>query len=113
MNLQNFDVGYKGTVYVEHLNIEVEMKIISIRRNELTGEIIALTLGNTRRSLIRSPVMSQTIVSANSATDKLAVSLQQQLIEMQTDLMASSISGMETFRITDLERRTINELEGN
>ena len=113
LNLQNFDVGYKGTVYVEHLNIEVEMKIISIRRNELTGEIIAITLGNTRRSLIRSPVMSQTIVSANSATDKLAVSLQQQLIEMQTDLMASSINGMETFRITDLERRTINELEGN
>lgn len=113
LNLQNFDVGYKGTVYVEHLNIYVEMKIVSIRRNELTGEIIAITLGNTRRSLIRSPVMSQTIVSANSATDKLAVSLQQQLIEMQTDLMASSISGMETFRITDLERRTINELEGN
>lgn len=115
LNLQNFDVGYKGTVYVEHLNIDVEMKITSIRRNELTGEIIELALGNTRRSMIRSTVMSQTIVSPNSVEGKNAMisqSLQKQLYDTQTAIMSKDINGMETFKISDIERRTINELEG-
>lgn len=115
LNLQNFDVGYKGTVYVEHLNIDVEMKITSIRRNELTGEIIELALGNTRRSLIRSTVMSHTIVSPNSIEGKNAMisqSLQQQLYDTQTAIMSKDINGMETFKISDIERRKINELEG-
>ena len=114
-NLQNFDVGYKGTVYVEHLNIDVEMKINSIRRDELTGEVIQLTLGNIRRSMIRSTVMSNTIVSPNSVEGKNAAitqSLQKQLYDTQTAIMSKDIEGMEMFAISDLERRTISELEG-
>ena len=115
LNLQNFDVGYKGTIYVEHLGINVEMKIVSIRRNELTGEAIQIVLGNTRRSLIRQTVMSGTICSPNSVEGKNtlnAQSLQEELYTTQTSLMAESINGMELFSIAELERRTINELEG-
>lgn len=115
INLQNFDVGYKGTVYVEHLGIDVEMKINSIRRNELTGEALQITLGNTRQSLIRSTVMSGTIVSPNSPEGKntlITESLSKQLYDTQTAIMSKDINGMETFKISDIERRTINELEG-
>lgn len=115
LNLQNYDVGYRGTIYVEHLGIDVEMKIVSIRRNELTGEAIQITLGNTRRSLIRQTVMSQTIVSPNSVEGKNVAatqSVQQELYNTQTALMSMSIAGMEAFSIAELERRTINELEG-
>lgn len=115
ITLQNYDVGYKGTIYVEHLGIDVEMKIVSIRRNELTGEAIQITLGNTRRSLIRQTVMSQTIVSPNSVEGKNVAamqSMQAELYNTQTALMSMSIVGMEAFSIAELERRTINELEG-
>lgn len=115
INLQNYDVGYKGTVYVEHLGIDVEMEIVSIRRNELTGEAIQITLGNSRRSMIRSTVMSQTIVSPNSVEGKNAAAtqaVQKELYNTQTALMGMSIAGMEAFKISDLERRTIAELEG-
>ena len=115
INLQNFDVGYKGRVYVEHLGIDVEMEIVSIRRNELTGEAIQITLGNSRRSMIRSTVMSQTIVSPNSVEGKNAAAtqaVQKELYNTQTALMGMSIAGMEAFKISDLERRTIAELEG-
>ena len=115
INLQNYDVGYKGRVYVEHLGIDVEMEIVSIRRNELTGEAIQITLGNSRRSMIRSTVMSQTIVSPNSVEGKNAAAtqaVQKELYTTQTALMGMSIAGMEAFKISDLERRTIAELEG-
>lgn len=114
-NLQNYDVGYKGTVYVEHLGIDVEMKINSIRRNELTGEAIQINLGNTRGSLIRQTVMSGTIVSPNSVEGKNTVnnqSMQQELYDTQTIIMSKDIAGMEAFSIAELERRTISQLEG-
>lgn len=115
IDLQNYDVGYKGTVYVEHLGIDVDMKIVSIRRNELTGEAVQLALGNTRASLIRQTVMSQTIVSPNSVAGKNTANnqtVQQELFNTQTALMSQNIDGMELFSISDLERRSINELEG-
>ena len=115
VNLQNYDIGYKGTVYVEHLGINVEMKIVSIRRNELTGEAISITLGNTRRSLIRQTVMSGTICSPNSVEGKNTnnvMSVQRELYATQTALMGQSIDNLELFAIADTERRTIKELEG-
>ena len=116
VNLQNFDVGYQGLVYVEHLGINVSMKITSIKRNELTGEVISIKLGSVRGSLIRQTVMSQTIVDPNSVEGKNAVNnakLQQELEEAYMKIMSSSISGMMTFTINQLEEHTIDELEGN
>lgn len=115
LNLQNFDVGYTGKVYVEHLGIDVQMRIVSIRRNELTGEALEITLGNMRGSLIRQTVMSGTIVSPNSVEGKNTTNnqtIQQELYTTQTSLMNKDIAGMELFPIADIEQRAINELEG-
>ena len=115
LNLQNYDVGYTGIVYIARLGINVATKIVSIKRNELTGEVLSIKLGNNRRSLIRSTVMSQTIVSPNSVEGKNTLNnseLQQELYDTQTGLMGESIAGMEAFSINELELRTINELEG-
>lgn len=115
LNLQNVDVGYTGKIYVEHLGIDVDMKVTAIKRNELTGEILSVKLGNSRKSLIRSTVMSQTIVSPNSVEGKNTLNnqtMQEEIYDSQTRLMSESIAGMETFQISDLEGRTINELEG-
>lgn len=116
LNLQNFDVGYKGTIYVEHLGINVEMKINSIKRNELTGEGITIKLGSTQRSLIRATVLSGTIVSPNSVEGTNVANnqaLESEIEDTQTIIMAESIEKMELFKVSDLEKRTITELEGN
>lgn len=115
VNLQNFDVGYRGIIYVEHLGINIEMKITAIKRNELTGQAISIKLGSVRGSLIRQTVLSQTIVSPNSADAIVAADnarLQAELDDMNTRLISSSISGMETYTIDEIEKYTINELEG-
>lgn len=115
VNLQNFDVGYRGIIYVEHLGINIEMKITAIKRNELTGQAISIKLGSVRGSLIRQTVLSQTIVPANSAEAAITADnarLQAELDDMNTRLISSSISGMETYTIDEIEKYTINELEG-
>ena len=115
LNLQNFDVGYSGQIYVEHLGIDVSMKIVSIRRNELTGEAISITLGNSRGSLIRQTVLSQTIVPNNSIEAKQEAAIaqvQQDLFDTNTTIMAQSIDSMEDYAISDIEKRTIVQLEG-
>ena len=89
INLQNYDVGYTGAVYVEHLGIDVEMRIVAIKRNELTGEAIQITLGNTRSSLIRQTVLSQTIVAPNAAESKMAASMQRELDNLQLKQMST------------------------
>ena len=115
LNLQNFDVGYTGQIYVEHLGINVTMKIVSIRRNELTGEAISITLGNSRGSLIRQTVLSQTIVPNNSIEAKQEAAIaqvQQDIFDTNTKIMSQSIANMEQFAISDIEKRTIAQLEG-
>lgn len=115
LNLQNFDVGYKGIIYVEHLGINVEMKIAAIKRDELTGEAIQIKLGSTRGSLIRSTVMSQTIVSPNSVEGKNVDNnnvLQDELFDMHTRLMSTNLSMMQGYTINEISQRTISELEG-
>lgn len=116
VNLQNFDVGYRGIIYVEHLGINIEMKITAIKRNELTGQAISIKLGSVRGSLIRQTVMSQTIVDPNSVEGKNTINnaqLQQELEDVYMKIMSSSISSMMTFTINQLEEHTIDELEGN
>lgn len=105
LNLQNYDVGYKGKVHVEHLGIDVEMKIVSIRRNELTGEAISITLGNTRNSLIRSTVMSQTVSSGNSIADKQAATIE--ALRQETSSAIESLNE----RVSELEAEYV-EIEG-
>ena len=89
VDLQNYDVGYIGTVYVEHLGIDVEMRIVAIKRNELTGEAIQITLGNTRNSLIRQTVLSQTITNPNSTQGKVEANMQREIDNLQLKQMST------------------------
>ena len=82
LGLQDYDVGDTGTIYCELLNISTEQKIMAIKRNELTGEIISLTLGNMQNSLIRPSYMGNTISSGNTVSDKQLAAAQEQIDDL-------------------------------
>lgn len=113
VDLQNLDVGYTGSVYIEQYNIDVNMKIVSIRRNELTGEAIQVVLGTARGSLIRSPVMSQTIV-ANSTVlgkqEKIMQSMQSEIENLKLKQM-HTWGGMKAYKWADVQQYTWGEIK--
>lgn len=110
VNLQNYDVGYVGTVYVEHLGIDVEMRIVAIKRDELTGEAIQITLGNTRNSLIRQTVLSQTISSPNSVQGKIEANMQREIDNLQLKQL-SNWDGAYNYTWQEAESFTWEEIE--
>lgn len=93
IDLQKLDVGYTGRIYFEQLGIDVEMKIVSMRKNELTGEAIQIVLGNSRGSFIRSPVMSQTIVG----NDTVASTQQRNMRQMENEIENANLRLMRTW----------------
>ena len=93
VDLQNLDVGYTGNVYFEQLGINIDLKIVSIRRNELTGDAIQIVLGNAPNSFVRSPVMSQTIVPNGSVEATQA----QTIKDMQTEIETVKLRTMRTW----------------
>ena len=96
------------------LHVLAETEDLS-KRNELTGEAITIKLGSVRGSLIRQTVMSQTIVDPNSAEGVNSANnelLKDEIFELDTKYMSSSINAMEEYAIAEIEKRTINELEG-
>ena len=110
LNLQNYDVGYKGTVYVEHLGIDVEMQIVGIRRNELTGEVLNISLGNTRNSLIRQTVLSQTVSSGSTIADKQAAAVAEVQKEINL-LVMRTWGGLKKFKWSNAKKYTWKELK--
>lgn len=82
LQLQEFDVGDTGYIYCDILDIYVEQRIMQIKRNELTGDIISISLGNMKNSLIRPSYMGSTISSGNELNDKQVSSVQLQLDEL-------------------------------
>lgn len=105
LNLQNYRYGDKGTIYCPELDISTEQKIISIDKNELTGDIIRLKLGNLKESFIRPSYMGSTMTSGASADDK-------QLRALQNQTISKNIEGAEQFVISALETRSISTIEG-
>ena len=93
VDLQNLDVGYTGNVYFEQLGINIDLKIVSIRRNELTGDAIQIVLGNAPNSFVRSPVMSQTIVPNGS----VEATQSQTIKDMQTEIETVKLRTMRTW----------------
>ncbi|MBP5378328.1 MAG: phage tail protein [Ruminococcus sp.] len=82
LDLQNYEVGDTGWVYCEELQINTLQKIIAIKRNELTDEIIKLTLGNMQNSILRPSYMGNTISSGNTVNDKQLAAVQEQVDDM-------------------------------
>lgn len=104
-DLQNYRYGDSGTIYCPELDISTTQRIVEIEKNEVTGDINRMLLGNLKESLIRPTYMGSTISTGRNIEDK-------QMRATQTAVMSQSISGMEQFVISALEMRTVNQLEG-
>lgn len=113
LNLQNMDVGYTGTVYFEQMGIDVDLKIVSIKRNELTGEAIQITLGNAPNSFIRSPVCSQTIVPNGSVEAKQAQTIKDMQTEIENVKLKSMKywNGMKNYTWADVKKYKWEEIK--
>lgn len=105
VGLQNYNYGDSGTIYCPELDIETTQRITEVEKDELTGDITRMLLGNLKNSLARPTYMGSTISSGRSIEDK-------QNRATQNAIMSQSISGLEQFSISALELRTINQLEG-
>lgn len=113
LKLQDMDVGYTGTVYFEQLGIDLDLRIVSIKRNELTGEAIQITLGNAPSSFIRSPVCSQTIVPNGSVEAKQQATMKAMQTEIENvKLKAMSIwSGIRLYTWADSKKYKWGEIK--
>ncbi len=105
LNLQNYRYGDSGTIYCPELDIETTQKIIEVEKNELTGEIVSITLGNMRDSLTRPSYMGSTISSGYSVDDKNAAAMQRLLV-------GSNIASLQKFPINRLRIYRIKTLQG-
>ena len=105
LELQNYNYGDSGTVYCPELDISTEQKIVEVEKDELTGEIISMTLGNLRYSVVRPTYMGSTISSGTSVSDKVSDS-------MQSVLIGSNIANMQKYSLQKLQTYPIITLQG-
>lgn len=72
LNLQDYRLGDSGTIECDLLGISTTQKITYVERDELTGDIRKIKLGNSVDSIIRPAYKSNTI-SAGISADSLAM----------------------------------------
>ncbi|MCM1133585.1 MAG: CAP domain-containing protein [Ruminococcus flavefaciens] len=65
------DYGDTGTIYCPELDISTVQKIVDIRRDHLTGEIISLELGNVAETILRPKFLGSTVTNGRSIWDKI------------------------------------------
>lgn len=113
LELDDFEVGDKIRIYHKELDIYyANVEIISKTYDVVSQQTQEIQIGSLRNAITRQPYMAGTVSSGQSAIDKAAAALSSQIYDNNTHIMSASISGMETFIISELEKRTINELEG-
>lgn len=83
LELQNYRYGDSGTIYCPELDISTKQRIVEIEKNELTGEIIGMTLGNMVSSVVRPTYMGSTVTSGYSASDKANAAMQAELNDIK------------------------------
>lgn len=83
LELQNYRYGDSGTIYCPELDISTKQKIVEIERNELTGEIISMTLGNMQSSVTRPTYLGSTLTSGHSAEDKANAAMQEEMRKLR------------------------------
>ena len=105
VDLQNYNYGDSGTIYCPELDINEVQKITEVEKDELTGNITRMVLGNLASSFVRPRYMGSTITSGNSAADK-------QNRAVQESVITTDINGMEQFPICRTEIMKISKLEG-
>ena len=83
VNLQDYKVGDSGIIYCEELGIETEQKITSVERDELTGDVLRMTLGNLRNRFSVPGYSAGNITSGNSVSDIQNSAMKAQLEELE------------------------------
>lgn len=112
LDLQHCNVGDTGRIYCEPLKIDVTLKVVAKKTDDITGETISVTINNLQNSFVRQKYMGSTVSTGTSAADKQMAAIRQELYDANTVIMGTNIASMEKFTIADLARRTIAELEG-
>lgn len=79
LDLQNYNLGDRGTIECEMLGIKTVQEIISVEIDRLTGDIKKIKLGNEVSSLIRPSYKSNTISTGSTPAEK---ALQKQVEEL-------------------------------
>lgn len=85
IGLQNYNYGDSGTIYCPELDISTTQRITEVEKDELTGDIIRMLLGNLRESLVRPTYMGSTISSGRSVEDKQNRAMQNELTQLAFD----------------------------
>lgn len=107
--LDAYEVGDRVIIYHKDLDIYYShLEIISKRYDVVKRRTVEIQIGNFKNAITQRAYMSDTTSDGQTAQDKMNA----QLFAQDTKIMSVSISGMETFDIFALEKRTINELEG-
>lgn len=107
--LDAYEVGDRVIIYHKDLDIYYShLEIISKRYDVVKRQTVEIQIGDFKNAITQRAYMSDTISDGQTAQDKMNA----QLFAQDTKIMSVSISGMETFDIFSLEKRTINELEG-
>lgn len=83
LKLQELNYGDSGTIYCPELDICTKQKIVDIQRDELTGEVISMTLGNMAVSTIRTAYRGNTVASVQSEADKALAKMREDIEELQ------------------------------
>lgn len=98
MRLLDCDTGVIGTVSYPYLGIELQQEITAVKRNELTGEITSVTIGDLPDSLVRPNYFADVVERART--------------DMEDEPPEMNIAAMEQMTIAELEEMTISQLEG-
>ena len=114
LQLDDFEVGDKVTIYHKDLDIYYSnLEIISKTFDVVAQKTMEIQIGSFKNAITRRAYMADTVSSGGSVGDKSTAALSQDIYAANTNTMAASISGMEVFPISELEKRTIDQLEGN
>lgn len=114
LQLDDFEVGDKITIYHKDLDIYYSnLEIISKTYDVVAKKTSEIQIGSFKDAITRRAYMTDTVSTGSSVSDKSSAALSQDIYAANTNTMAASISGMETFTIAELEKRTISELEGD
>lgn len=79
MRLQDYHYGDSGSIYCPELDIDTVQKIVAEQRDELTGDVLRMTLGNLKNSWVRPSLLAGTVSSGSSVEDKQRKALQEEL----------------------------------
>lgn len=107
IDLQRCDVGDKGFVKNEKLNISTQQMIVKKVYDAVNNHVESIELGNIKNSLIRCKSFSNTISDGSSINDKL----QSELYDLKLKTL-STYTNLENYTHKELEKFTYKEIGG-